>query len=303
MKIIEINKRGELRERNVLRKTLAAELNIHLRDFRPVFVNKQVATITPRGGVIILNFGEIKMVVTSELVLLSNLEEHGVKDNFIPELYQFIKTNTADSFEFLVLEFALNYKVEKSQKKFTNVERQVQGLLRKIQTKFTEKNLASLLQWKKKISRFKINIEENEAAALEVMEDEEELTALYLSLGRSSSQDTEEAESILESFLEQVEDINHKLTRLEEDIDDTQEIITLTLSNRRNTIIQFDLVATIITGILALLTLGTGIFGMNIRNNMENSHDAFMVVVWIMLGLFVVLGAGAWIFFKRRKLI
>ncbi len=306
MKIIEINNEGVPRERNILRKTLAAELEIHLRDLRPVFISKQVATITPRNGTIILNFGSIKMIITSKKVFLSNLEEKSIRDKFIPELCLAIQENNTELFEFLVLEFSLNYKVKKSKTKFINTERQVQQLLVKIQTDFTEKNLASLLQWKKKISRFKINVEENEAAALEVMENEAELADLYLSLNHNTSEEdsnTEEAESILESFLEQIEDVSHKLSRLEDDIDDTQEIITLNLSNRRNSIIQFDLFATVLTGILAVLTLITGIFGMNIKNNVESSHEIFVWLVEGMIVLFVVLFVGAWLLFRKKKLI
>ncbi len=116
------------------------------------------------------------------------------------------------------------------------------------------------------------------------------------------AKDTEEAESILESFLEQVEDVSHKLSRLEDDIDDTQEILTLKLNNRRNMIIRFDLIATIITGILALLTLVTGIFGMNVLNKFEDSQTVFF---WINIGMmvaFVILLVFFGIFFRRRKI-
>ncbi len=302
MNIITISKNGIAKSHNILRKDLAQELGVHLRDLRPVFVMKQVATIMTRQHVIILNFGEIKMIVTAEIVFISNVNEKNIKKYFIPNLQQIIKDsdNKTEMFEFLVLEFALNYKTKKSLNKFQNIEKTIQKLLNKIQENFTEESLWELLRLKKKISRFKINIEENESAVLEVLEDEEELSELYLSV---KQKETDEVESILESYLEQIEDINHKLLRLEEDIDDTQEIITLKLNTRRNSIIRFDLIATIITGILALLALITGIFGMNITNKMETSHKAFITINLGLLILFLGMFFVFWRVLKKRKII
>ncbi len=302
MNIITISKDGKKESHHILRKDLAQELGVHLRDLRPVFVMKQVATIMTREHAIILNFGEIKLVLTADKVFVSNIRQRDIKDFFIPNLKQTIeeKNDRSSLFEFLVLEFALNYKARKSLNKFQKIETSVQGLLDKIEEKFTEESLWDLLRLKKKISRFKINVEENESAALEVLEDEEELAELYLSI---KQKETDEVESILESYLEQIEDIKHKLLGLEEDIDDTQEIITLKLNTRRNSIIRFDLIATMVTGILALLALFTGIFGMNISNKMENSHLTFILINLGLFVLFIILSFGFWLFLRKQKII
>ncbi len=303
MNIISISKNGEQSTHNILRKDLAKELKIHLRDLRPVFVMKQVATIMTREQTIILNFGEIKLVLTADMVFVFNLQEKNIKKHFIPNLKKSIqeKNDQNNLFEFRVLEFSLNYKAKKSLNKFKNIEKVAQALLNKIQENFTEENLWDLLRLKKKISRFKINIEENESAVLEVLEDDDELLELYLSAVKQN--ETDEVESILESYLEQIEDINHKLLRLDEDIDDTQEIITLKLNTRRNSIIRFDLMATIITGILALLALITGIFGMNIKNKLEDSHQVFLFINIGLFILFIVLSFGFWLLLRKRRII
>ena len=58
-------------------------------------------------------------------------------------------------------------------------------------------------------------------------------------------------ESVIEHAWEQFEDLSHRIHELDEHVDDTQDFITLKMANRRNLIIRFDLIISILTAILS----------------------------------------------------
>lgn len=300
MQTVQILANGKLSKIEKSRKDLAKEFDIHFRDLRPVFSVKQVATILPRGNCFILNFGIIKMVVGQKKIYFFNLGDREVQKKLIPYFETKIKNNSEESaFVFLVLELALTYKQQKVVQEFIKMEMAVTKLLEKVGKNYREKDLEKLLILKKRLSKFEINTRENESAILEILEDDEELQALSLSKEKGD-EILEEAESILESFLEQLEVLLHKVLELKENTEHTQEIITLKLHSRRNVIIRFDLFATIVTGCLTFLTLITGVFGMNIKNRLEEDFMSFLYIV-IGMSVFFFIFTFAFLFYFRKK--
>lgn len=300
MQVVQILNNGDISELEKSKKDLAKEFDIHFRDLRPVFSIKQVATILPRGDCFILNFGIIKLVVGRKKLYFFNLGNQEVQNKLIPHFKTRIKKNSNNNnFVFLVLELALNYKQQKIVQDFMKMEIAVTKLLKKVEKNYREKDLEKLLLLKKRLSKFEINARENESAILEILEDDEELQALSLEK-QEDEEIVEEAESILESFLEQLEVMLHKVLELKENTDHTQEIITLKLHSRRNVIIRFDLFATMITGCLTFLTLITGIYGMNIKNRLEEDFSAFLYIV-LGMSFFFVFFVCLFIFYFRKK--
>ena len=113
----------------------------------------------------------------------------------------------------------------------------------------------------------------------EILDDNEEISDMYLG---KAPKETDDLESILENVVEQLEDTSNRIDELDENIDDTQEILILKLSSRRNKIIQTDLILTSMTAVLAFLAVVTGVFGMNVLNKVETRFDIFL---WILGGL------------------
>lgn len=302
MEGLRIQQNGKVTKSNFLRKDIAQEFSVHARDLRPVFALKQVATILPRGNCFILNIGMMKMVIGLEQMYIFNLGDPEVENKFIPEIIERIKTDMGENkFYFFVLELALIYRQQKMIRRLRKLETSTQAVLQKIKKDFGENILEKLLLLKKRISTFETQSKENESAILEILEDDEALAELYL--GQSKVENVDEAESILESFLEQLEEMIYKISELKENIDDTQEIESLKLHARRNVIIRFDLLATMVTGGFAFLTVLTGAYGMNIKNNLEKDSSAFLYLN-IGMGVFFLLFVIAFVwYFKRKKVI
>lgn len=303
MKILTINTTGKSEPKQILRKNLADELGIHVRDLRPVFFHKQVATIFTRNKSIIINLGKIKLIVTKDKVFIFNFERSWVEKTFIPEFIDRIKDwKTQDiCFEFWVLDFILVYKMKFLQTSYAKLKKKGQRLLTLLQKSFDDANLEKLLNFRKELLNLETNIKENKEAVIEILEDDGAMEDLYFSDKKDN--DYEEVESILEAFLEQVEEIVNSIDELQENLDDTQGIISLKMNNRRNAIIRLDLVVSILTTILTIFTVITGVYGMNLRNNMEDSYEAFLWITGGMWGLGLCFFLLTYWQLKRKKVL
>ncbi len=304
MKSVQITAEGRQSTKELGRKDLAKDFELHHRDLRPLFSVRQVATIFSRGDAVVANLGLVKLLISKDRVLIFNLDNKQITDEFLPGLKEKLKGLRKDHhFELVVLDYATHYKVANMRSQLESLEKGVTKVLRLLNQDYGQINLERLLKLKKRISKFEIAVRENQEAGEEVLEDDEELIDLCLSQRRKKNVNFDEAESILDSFVEQVEDIAHRVDELKENIDDTQEILSLKINSLRNSIIRFELVATLTTALFALMAVITGLYGMNIQNNLETNHAAF----WLIVGMFVIsallFGVWMWGFLKRKKIL
>ncbi len=306
MNSLRINASGKTKEKDFSRRELSKLFQIHSRDLRPIFTKKQVATIMPRGECIIISIRSVKIIIGAKEVIIFNLEKKKIPEYFIPRLTEKIKAweenKETTRFEHLVLDVTLTYWIGKTQRRFEDIERASELIFRKLGAEsLSDSTFEQLLHLKKKLSKLDTNVEEIEAEITEILEDDDDLSDLYL--GTKKPSDTDEIESVLENALEQIEDTSYRVEDLKENIDDTQEILTLKLDSMRNIIIKFDLLVTAVTCVLALLAVITGMYGMNLHSGIEKDPSAFWTVSWILVGLFVVALGFFLVWLKKKKII
>ena len=304
MNVIQINPNGTLEQIDINRKNIMRQYSIHNRDLRPVFTRKEFSVIMPRGNCIVLSVRSVKLILTSNRVLIFNLEKTKIQDYFIPFLVEKIKNTPHEErilFEHLVLEVSLLYILEKFQRRFDDIDRtsiQILGKLR--EKKLHDQTFEQLLHLKKRLSTLGTHLTEVEDEFTELVDDEDDLKEFYLDANPETLTDTDNIESILETMLEQAEDISHRARELEENIDDAQEILTLKMNNIRNMVIKFDLFLTAIACFFTFLAVITGLYGMNLKNHLEQSSFAFYIVLGTM-GIFFLIGFGVLAYWMRRK--
>lgn len=124
--------------------------------------------------------------------------------------------------------------------------------------------------------------------------------------GRSTESGTErieELEMLLEAYFVVIDSTLNKLTSLKEYIDDTEDFINIQLDNVRNQLIQFELLLTTATFVVAIFGVVAGIFGMNFPISLFDDSGAFK---WVLL-ITGVTGATIFCsflwFFKQRRLM
>ncbi len=308
MKIIRYYQDSFKREKiNLTRNQLATTFNLNVRDLRPVLSRLQVSTILPRAKVVILNFGFIKAILSKDSVYF--LEHYSYKER---EFEAFLKTfedeyiqkknKNKTPFYLFVFEKIVLAKISQLSQKVLKLKEQTEKLLLEIKTNLTEKKLEQMLVMKKKVSRIDIRLTEVFSAVKEVLDDDEDFND-FATLEEESEYNKIETESILEDFLERIEEEIGQIFRLKEDIEDIQEFVDLKLSSSRTVMTRLDLIATIGSLIFAFFAVIVGLFGTNIKNGYENSHFAFLILSLILIILFIILSMVFWFFFKKKKII
>ncbi|KAM1011573.1 hypothetical protein ACFX13_047665 [Malus domestica] len=131
----------------------------------------------------------------------------------------------------------------------------------------------------------------------------------------NATESIEELEMLLEAYFVVIDSTLNKLTsvtslyhfsamsQLKEYIDDTEDFINIQLDNVRNQLIQFELLLTTATFVVAIFGVVAGIFGMNFTIPMFDEPAAFKWVL-IITGVtgFCIFAAFVW-FFKYRRLM
>ncbi|KAI7746860.1 hypothetical protein M8C21_016317, partial [Ambrosia artemisiifolia] len=101
-----------------------------------------------------------------------------------------------------------------------------------------------------------------------------------MSSAASATENIEELEMLLEAYFVVIDSSLNKLTSLKEYIDDTEDFINIQLDNVRNQLIQFELLLTTATFVVAIFGVVAGIFGMNFMIPLFDSPKAF---TWVLV--------------------
>ena len=293
MKALKINKFGELEELNIMKKDMAEKYELNIRDLRPVYSLLQVATFLPRKNVLIVNLGKYKAVISkNEAYFLIHHPNHlldYIKDFLEIHSHKLKEKDVDRIFYLYILEKILDAKYQEIKEKNQDMMSEANSVLDKIRKSFHEKDLEPLVRIKKRVLRNESKLAEILAAVKEVLDDDENFEEL-ISLGGNVEVNSLEAESVLENFLEELEDEIGNLNQVKETLDHGQEIIDLTLSIRRTNISRIDLFATVSSLVMGILAVIVGLYGVNLKNHLENSDIAFYVLAALLV-LFIILSA------------
>ncbi|KAK1407113.1 hypothetical protein QVD17_38724 [Tagetes erecta] len=119
----------------------------------------------------------------------------------------------------------------------------------------------------------------------------------------SATENIDELEMLLEAYFVVTDSTLNKLTSLKEYIDDTEDFINIQLDNVRNQLIQFELLLTTATFVVALFGVVAGIFGMNFGISLFDDPSAFKWVLVLTGVSGVILFCSFLLFFKHKRLM
>ncbi|KAI5448878.1 magnesium ion transporter [Naganishia albida] len=155
-------------------------------------------------------------------------------------------------------------------------------LLNDLEDHIDRENLKRLLYYARRLAGFQSRVKYVFGSIAEVLESDEDLSAMYLSAKKLNeprdTHDHEELELLLESFSKQVEEIMSEVDTIVSNTQSTQEIAELMLDYNRNTLIAMELKVSIATLGIGVAALTTGIFGMNLVSHLEDGPYTFYLV-------------------------
>ena len=93
--------------------------------------------------------------------------------------------------------------------------------------------------------------------------------------------DHEEVEFLLEAYVADLAEIEREATGMIAQIEDSMEVISLHLNSQRNRIIKLSLIMEMLAVTAGVGAVIGGIFGMNLKNGLEDHWSAFYLVTGV----------------------
>ncbi|KAI6021689.1 hypothetical protein BKA83DRAFT_4285830 [Pisolithus microcarpus] len=236
------------------RSDLCNEHRLNPRDLRKIDsrIPNLVPTILIRKEAILINILHIRALVKADTV--HNLKVRG----------------GGSPYEFRAIESILLSVLSALEAEMVFIRNLVGGLLAELEDDINhDKRLAS----------FKNRARLVQDALEEVLEQDDDLNAMYLTDKKKGAvrqnHEHDELEVLLEFFSKQVEEIVNEAENIESNVQSTQEIVELILDSNRNALLALDLKVSILTMGLGSGALVAGLFGMNLQSHLEEMPYAF----------------------------
>lgn len=290
--------------KGIIRKAdLCKQHDLDPRDLRKIdsLQPNLVPTILSRRSAIFINMLHVRALIKADKVILFD-PVHSAEGSLRSKLLWHIQgnvramtklvNNEADeqasedgknlSYEHRVLESILLSVANALEEEMAYTRQIVSELLADLENDIDRENLKQLLHYSRRLAGFQSRVKYVLASIEEVLESDEDLSAMYLTAKSEhrprSLADHEELEMLLESFAKQVEEIVSEVDTIVANMQSTQEIAELMLDSNRNTLIALDLKVSIGTLGVGVGALTAGVFGMNLTSNLETAPNAFYFV-------------------------
>ncbi|KAK7676354.1 hypothetical protein QCA50_011767 [Cerrena zonata] len=286
---------------------LCSEHRLNPRDLRKIDsrVPNLVPTILVRQEAILVNVLHIRALVKADAVIL--FDTYGSADSrlhsvFLYHLEHNLRAKTSGPpYEFRALESILLSVLSALEAEIVFIRNLVGGLLAELEDDIDRDRFKRLLHHSRRLASFQNRAKLVEEALEEVLEQDDDLSNMYLTDKKNGSpratHDHDELEVLLESFSKQVEEIRNEAENFQSNVQSTQEIVELILDSNRNALLALDLKVSILTMGIGVGTLLAGLFGMNLKSHMEDADYAFFA-----MSIFSIVATGVFSFAGLRRL-
>ncbi|PFH47720.1 hypothetical protein AMATHDRAFT_6491 [Amanita thiersii Skay4041] len=267
------------------RAELSAEHKLNPRDLRKIDsrVPNLVPTILVRKEAILVNILHIRALVKADAVIL--FDTYGSADSrlhsvFLYHLEHNLKAKGSGlPYEFRALESILLSVLSALEAEMVFIRNLVGGLLAELDDTIDHDRFKRLLHYSRRLASFQSRAKLVEEALEEVLSQDEDLNAMYLTDKKYNVprqiHEHDELEVLLESFSKQVEEIVNEVENTQSNVQSTQEIVELVLDSNRNALLALDLKVSIATLGIGAGALVAGLFGMNLTSHLEDDPYAF----------------------------
>ncbi|TDL22060.1 cora-domain-containing protein [Rickenella mellea] len=273
---------------------LCSEHRLNPRDLRKIDsrIPNLVPTILARKEAILVNMLHIRALVKADAVVL--FDTYGSADSrlhsiFLYHLEHNLKTKGHGlPYEFRALESILLSVLSALEAEMVFLRNLIGGLLAELEDDIDRDKFKRLLHYSRRLSAFQNRAKLIQEALEEVLEQDEDLAAMYLSDKKNDRprqlSDHEELEVLLESFSKQVEEIVNESDNIANNVSSTQEIVELILDSNRNALLALD------------LKVRSAKCFINLQSHFESNPYAF----WTTSGIALAIGATISLTCMRR---
>ncbi|DBA01569.1 TPA: hypothetical protein N0F65_011540 [Lagenidium giganteum] len=287
---------------------------VHARDLRKLdnaFAVSNEPSIVLRRQAILMNADPLRAVIMRDTCLVFVPDGADSLLSLLREKFKEVLSHEVAheaQFEFHALEallaticrhFELDY--EKKAPVVTH------ALDRLSQGRISAGELETLRVFKNTMDEFESQVDGIRRMLMEILDNEEDLRLLYLTKLHADpglvqdlfSFDSEEAEALIETYLQDIYSTRTKATLLQHRIQNTESLVMLKLDSMRNYLLGVDLFLSLVAISLSIGTYATGVFGMNLDSGLQQRAGWFWGVVIATIATFFVLTITGVMYFRR----
>ncbi|KAL4109234.1 hypothetical protein PRIC1_000936 [Phytophthora ramorum] len=289
---------------------------VHARDIRRMenaFSVSNEPSIIIRKQAILISADPLRAIVMRDVCLVYVPDGADsllsiLKDQFS----QTAKENAEAPYEFRALEALLATLSRYFQADYQKLSPVVISALdRLVQGNLHSRELETLREFKNTMNEFESQVDGVRRVLMELLDNEEDLRLLYLTklhedptlLTDLYSFDSEEAEVLIENYLQDIFSTRTKADLMQHRITNTESLVMLKLDSMRNYLLRVDLVFSLVTISLSVGTLLAGVFGMNLASGVEDAWGWFWGVAITCVVAFVVITLMGVMFFKQKGVL
>ncbi|CAL5869035.1 uncharacterized protein PFLUO_LOCUS3263 [Penicillium psychrofluorescens] len=271
---------------------LIAKYGLLPRDLRKID-SSTLPHILVRPSAILINLLHLRVLIKADRVLV--FDAYGSTDSYMQSLFiydlegklrqkqpQGAQPGVALPYELRALEAVLVSVTSGLEEEFNGVREPVVRVLRALEEDIDRDKLRQLLIYSKKLGTFEQKARLVRDAIDDLLEADDDLASMYLSeraVGKERNEDDhQEVEMLLESYHKVCDEIVQSGGNLVTGIRNTEEVVKAILDANRNSLMLLDLKFSIGTLGLATGTLFSALYGMNLKNFIEESDLGFGAV-------------------------
>ncbi|OAX84147.1 hypothetical protein ACJ72_01492 [Emergomyces africanus] len=272
---------------------LIAKYGLLPRDLRKID-SSVLPHILVRHSAILISLLHLRVLIKSDRVLV--FDAYGSTDSYTQSVFMYdlegkLRQKEAAGrqsspgalpYEFRALEAVLVSVTSGLEAEFEGVREPVVRVLRALEEDIDRDKLRHLLIYSKRLGTFEQKARLVRDAIEDLLEADDDLTAMYLSEKANGVHrqevDHQEIEMLLESYHKVCDEIVQASGNLVTNIRNTEEIVKAILDANRNSLMLLDLKFSIGTLGLAAGTLCSALYGMNLKNFIEESDLGFASV-------------------------
>ncbi|KAL4923571.1 CorA family magnesium transporter [Aspergillus undulatus] len=285
----DINGNVTLMNGEFKKSELIAKYGLLPRDLRKID-SSTLPHIFVRPSTILINLLHLRVLIKADRVLV--FDAYGSTDSYMQSLFVYdlegkLRQKQAQAggtlpYEFRALEAVMISVTTGLEEEFNGVREPVVRVLRALEEDIDRDKLRHLLIYSKKLGTFEQKARLVRDAIDDLLEADDDLASMYLSERANGvhreEHDHQEVEMLLESYHKVCDEIVQASGNLVTSIRNTEEVVKAILDANRNSLMLLDLKFSIGTLGLATGTLFSALYGMNLKNFIEESDLGFGAV-------------------------
>ncbi|OWZ23293.1 CorA Metal Ion Transporter [Phytophthora megakarya] len=286
---------------------------VHARDIRRmenVFSVSNEPSIVIRKQAIFFSADPLRAIVLRDVCLVYVPDG---ADSLLSMLKHYFVVNARDNagspYEFRALEALLATLSRSFRAQYDQISpATVAALERLAHGHLDPHGLERLREFKNTMNEFEFQVDGVRRVLMELLDNEEDLRLLYLTklfedpslLENLFRFDSEEAEVLIENYLQAIFSTRTTAELLQHRITNTESLVTLKLDSKRNYLLKVQLIFSLVSLNIAVGTMVSGMFGMNLTSGFESAARWFWGVVTATFVFFVLSTGGGIVFFKQK---